>query len=197
MSELLLLSGGIDSIALAAWRRPTCCLTVDYGQRPATAEIESATEVCRRLRLDHNVIRVPIQELGSGVLAGRAASGFSPHEEFWPFRNQFLITVGAMYAVQHSLKSVLIGTVRSDTRHVDGSSAFVDQIARLVAQQEGQIAVLAPAIQMSSIDLVKFSQVEPSVLGWAHSCHTSHVACGKCPGCNKHSETMMALGWNR
>ena len=196
MSDLLLLSGGIDSIAIAAWRRPECCLTVDYGQLPSAAEIDSAAEVCRRLGLVHDVIRVPIGQLGSGVLAGRPASEFSSHEEFWPFRNQFLLTVAAMYAARHSLQRVLIGTVRNDTRHSDGSASFVSQIAQLVAQQEGHIAILAPAIELTTVELVKLAKVDQSILGWAHSCHTSVVACGHCPGCNKHFETMRDLGWN-
>lgn len=196
MSELLLLSGGIDSIAIAAWCRPACCLTIDYGQRPAPAEIDSAAEVCRRLGLVHDVVRVPVGQLGSGVLAGQPASELSPHEEFWPFRNQFLLTVGAMYAASRSLQRVLIGTVRNDSRHADGSIAFVTQIAQLVARQEGHITILAPAIELTTVELVKISKVDQAILGWAHSCHTSVVACGHCPGCNKYSETMRDLGWN-
>ncbi|HEX4023067.1 MAG TPA: 7-cyano-7-deazaguanine synthase [Acidobacteriaceae bacterium] len=196
MSDLLLLSGGIDSTAIAAWCRPACCLTIDYGQRPASAEIDSAAEVSRRLGLVHDVIQVPISQLGSGVLAGQPTSDFSPHEEFWPFRNQFLLTVGAMYAASRSLQRVLIGTVRNDNRHSDGSTAFLAQIAHLVAQQEGHITILAPAIDLTTVELVKISNIDQSILGWAHSCHTSVFACGHCPGCNKHSETMRDLGWN-
>ena len=196
MSDLLLLSGGIDSVAIAAWRRPACCVTIDYGQRPAPAEIASATEVCRRLGLPHHVVRVEVGQLGSGLLAGQPTSALSPHEEFWPFRNQFLLTVGAMYAASHSLQQVLIGTVRNDNRHSDGSSSFVSQIAQLVAQQEGHIAILAPAIEFTAAELVRISKVDKSILGWAHSCHTSVVACGHCPGCYKHSETMRDLGWD-
>jgi 7-cyano-7-deazaguanine synthase len=196
MSDLLLLSGGIDSISIAAWLRPACCLTIDYGQRPASAEIESAREVCRRLQLAHDVIRVPIRELGSGVLAEKPASAFSCYEEFWPFRNQFLLTVAAMYAAPRLLERVLIGTVRNDSRHSDGSIVFLTQISQLVVQQEGHITIMAPAIELTTVELVKISKVDRSVLGWAHSCHTSVVACGHCPGCNKHSETMRDLGWN-
>lgn len=196
MSDLLLLSGGIDSIAIAAWCRPEVCLTVDYGQLPAAAEIDSAAEVCRRLGLVHDVIRVPISQLGSGVLAGRPMAEVSPYEEFWPFRNQFLLTLAAMYAVSRSLRRVLIGTVRNDNRHSDGSLAFVAQIAQLVAQQEGHITLVVPAIELTTVELVKTSNIDQSVLGWAHSCHTSVVACGHCPGCNKHFETMRDLGWN-
>ncbi len=193
MSELLLLSGGIDSAAIAAWRRPACCLTIDYGQRPATAELEAAKEICRALGLTHEVERVPINSFGAGMLAGKPMSASSPHEEFWPFRNQFLITLGAMYAMSHSLYSVLIGTVRNDGRHTDGSARFLKQISELTACQEGQISILAPAIELSSVDLVRVSGITQSVLGWTHSCHNSDVACGNCPGCRKHAETMDAL----
>ena len=85
MSDLLLLSGGIDSIAIAAWCRPASCLTIDYGQRPAPAEIDSAAEVCRRLGLVHDVIRVPVGRLGSGILAGQPASEFSLMKSFGRF----------------------------------------------------------------------------------------------------------------
>jgi len=197
MSELLLLSGGIDSISLAAWRHPKICLTVDYGQRPAKAEIAAASEVCRALGLVHHIIRIPLGEIGCGVLAGALPSTASPNPEFWPFRNQLLITVGAMFAMKHSLARVLIGTVKSDQRHADGRATFVAQMTELLALQEGNIALEAPAIGLTSAQLVEMSTISPAVLGWAHSCHTSNIACGHCPGCNKHSETMQALGWNR
>lgn len=39
----LLLSGGLDSTAIAAWQRPDVCVTVDYGQRPARGELAAST----------------------------------------------------------------------------------------------------------------------------------------------------------
>jgi 7-cyano-7-deazaguanine synthase len=197
MSEILLLSGGIDSVAIAAWRRPSLCLTVDYGQRPALAEVRAAIEVCRHLGLMHEIIRLPIENLGSGVLAGREGSSVSPHAEFWPFRNQLLLTIGAMCALRHTIQTVIIGTVSTDRRHVDGSEKFIQQIAALISMQEGSVEIVAPALHLSSLELIAKSKIEPSVLGWAHSCHSGNLACGGCPGCGKHSETMRAIGWER
>ena len=34
----LLLSGGMDSVSIAWWKRPTISIFVDYGQKPAQAE---------------------------------------------------------------------------------------------------------------------------------------------------------------
>ena len=100
--------------------------------------------------------------------------------------------------MSHSLSTVLIGTVRNDGRHRDGSVGFLKQISELTAYQEGQISILAPAIGLNSVDLVGVSGITPSVLGWTHSCHNnSHVACGNCPGCRKHAETMEAISGDR
>lgn len=197
MSELLLLSGGIDSVALAVWRMPALCLTVDYGQCAAEAEIQASTQVCTMLGLRHQVIRLDLRALGSGCMAGERRSPHSTHDEFWPFRNQLLITLGAMTAMKSSCTRVLIGTVATDSRHLDGSSCFIKQMRELVAHQEGGIEVLAPGIELTSAQMVRAANVDPAVLGWAHSCHVGKIACGKCPGCHKHSEVMSALGWFR
>lgn len=197
MSELLLLSGGIDSLALAVWRKPIRCLTIDYGQRPARAEIAASAQVCQALGIRHDVLTVPLHLVGSGALAGTQQAPVSPHPEFWPFRNQFLITLGAMAALRHGLTQVMVGSVKSDCRHVDGSPGFIAAMAGLLAHQEGAITLDAPAIGLSSAELVQISGIPPDLLGWAHSCHTADIACGQCPGCHKHSETMQALGWNR
>ncbi len=34
----ILLSGGMDSIALAYWKRPELAITINYGQKPFLAE---------------------------------------------------------------------------------------------------------------------------------------------------------------
>ncbi len=197
MRELLLLSGGIDSVALAAWRRPSLCLTIDYGQKAAAAEVHASEEVCRALDLRHVVLSLAIPELGSGQMAGELRSPHSQHAEFWPYRNQYLITLAAMVAIKRDLNSVLIGTVSTDRRHRDGSPEFVRAMGAVLQLQEGSIDLLAPASNLTTEELVLASGIDDAVLAWAHSCHSSSLACGSCPGCNKHSQVMSALGFNR
>jgi 7-cyano-7-deazaguanine synthase len=197
MSEVLLLSGGIDSIAIAAWRRPAHCLTIDYGQIPAASEIAASSSACLALGLSHQVLRVPFRELGAGVLTGKLPSTASPNPEFWPFRNQLLVTLAAMVAIGRHSARVLVGTVASDKRHADGSEDFILRLNALLEMQEGGVTLEAPAIKLNSLALVRESGVDLSILAWAHSCHSSNIACGHCPGCTKHSEVMQAIGWNR
>lgn len=197
MSDLLLLSGGIDSTAIAAWQRPSICLTIDYGQRPADAEIRASSQVCKELGLRHELLTAHIPSLGAGDMIGQNASSHSEHSEFWPFRNQFLITLGAMAAIKYGCDSVLIGSVVTDKRHMDGSNEFITSLGQILSLQEGGIHLVAPAASMTSTELVHQSRIPDGVLGWAHSCHIGELACGRCRGCQKHSEVMMQLGWLR
>lgn len=197
MSDLLLLSGGIDSIAVAAWCRPALCLTIDYGQRPAVAEIQASQQICSALGLNHQLLSLPTSHLGCGDLSGKDPSLLSSHSEFWPFRNQYLLTLGVMIAAKVGCTRVLIGTVLTDQRHRDGDPAFIEAIDHLVRFQEGGLRISAPAAALTSGELVRRSGIVSDVLAWAHSCHVGNLACGQCRGCQKHSEVMETLGWPR
>lgn len=197
MSDLLLMSGGLDSIALAAWKKPELCLTIDYGQRAAKAETQASIQICHSLNLRHKVLELDIRMLGSGIMQGKTASPHSSASEFWPFRNQFLVTIAAMTAMNEGYDNILIGTVATDDRHIDGSPNFVKSLNSLVSMQEGNLSLSAPAQGMTTKELIIKSGVQDSVLAWAHSCHTGNLACGRCPGCNKHSQVLHSLGWSR
>lgn len=195
MSAALLLSGGMDSVALAYWKRPMIAYTVDYGQLPAIGEIRAAAAVCEGLGIRHRVLRLNCGELGSGDMAGRTPSDLAPVPEWWPFRNQLLITVAGAAAVGDGVRELILGTVSTDAVHADGRREFFERINGLMEYQEGGIRVIVPAIDLSSVDLVRKSGVPQSVLAWSHSCHVSTFACGSCRGCVKHANTMMKLGY--
>jgi 7-cyano-7-deazaguanine synthase len=194
VTTALLLSGGMDSIALAYWKRPDRCITIDYGQVPAQGEIQAARSVCEVLGLRQEVVRVDCSALGSGDLAGREALSIAPVSEWWPYRNQLLLTIAACHLVDSRVRCLLIGCVRGDSVHRDGSREFVEGISHLLSIQEGEIRVEAPALGMSSVELIRASGIPREVLAWAHSCHVGEFACGSCRGCSKHFTTMKELG---
>lgn len=195
MKTALLLSGGMDSVSIAWWQRPDVAITIDYGQKPADAEIEAAGQVARLLNIAHEVIRVDCSALGSGDMAGSAPSAVAPASEWWPFRNQLLITLAGMAAVRGGVSRLLIGTLATDGAHADGRPDFVEQVSGLMALQEGVITVEAPAIGLDAVELVRKSGIDQGTLAWAHSCHVANYACGRCRGCLKHYNTWSALGW--
>ena len=89
----VLLSGGMDSICIAYWKKPDMAFTIDYGQVCAEAEIHSAAIICKKLGIEHHIIRIDCSSLGSGLLSGKPTVEDSPSEEWWPYRNQLLVTL--------------------------------------------------------------------------------------------------------
>jgi 7-cyano-7-deazaguanine synthase len=176
----------MDSTALAWWLRPEVAYTVDYGQASAAGEIRAASAIAAAVGAHHTLIRVDCSSLGSGDLAGSAPLRLAPVPEWWPFRNQLLITLAGMQAVSDGVGSLLIASVRTDCQHIDGTAEFFTAADSIMSLQEGAIRVSAPALTLTTEELVRRSQIPADVLAWAHSCHTGPYACGSCRGCNKH-----------
>ena len=137
----MLLSGGMDSIALAHWKRPEVAITIDYGQKAAATELAAAAEVARGLAMRHEMIRVDCSSLGSGDMAGGAALAAAPVTDWWPFRNQMLLTLAGMRAVAIGIVELMVGSVLSDGSHADGRAEFYAAADRLISLQEGGIRV--------------------------------------------------------
>lgn len=212
---VLLLSGGIDSAALAALVRPAWALVVDYGQRPAAAEIRAARAIAAHLGIPIAQLTVDLTSVGSGLLlrestpdplvdedgGGTASASVpSPSPEWWPMRNQLLCTLASAWALGRTsqdgtpLQQVITATVQTDgARHVDGTPAFYEALDSVTRMQEGNIAVRAPAIHLSAVELVTASGADGSLLGWTHSCHRSELPCAACPGCWKREQVLVDL----
>jgi len=193
MKKSLLLSGGMDSISLAWWLRPEVAFTINYGQLAHRAELSASAAVCRRLGIEHVVIEVDCHNCGSGDMAGKSASKIAPQSDWWPYRNQILISVAAARAIELGVTTICLGTVRSDSAHQDGTQGFIRLINKLMLYQEGQIAIEAPAIEFSTVELIKKSKIPMEMLAWAHSCHKSDATCGNCRGCNKYFQVLEEL----
>src|ERR1044072_4270764 len=195
LKTAILLSGGMDSISLAYWKRPDIAFTVDYGQLSAAGEIPAARVVSRKLDIAHEVIAVNCRELGSGDLAGKPHLEAAPATEWWPFRNQLLLTLAGARAIALGVNRLIFGSVKTDSFHKDGSAEFFEKISDLFFLQEGNLLVSAPAIHLTTAALVRISGLPRSLLAWAHSCHVSQYACGYCGGCAKYYSVMKELGY--
>jgi 7-cyano-7-deazaguanine synthase len=190
----LLLSGGLDSTALAYKHKPDIAFNINYGQCAAEAENRAAHAVCDALSIKLISIEIDCSDLGSGDLTGRPAIGIAPKSDWWPFRNQLLITLCAMKAVEFDCSSILIGTVKSDQYHTDGTPEFVRNINQLMISQEGGLKIEAPDINLTTTELIRSSNVPFELLALSHSCHKANLPCANCRGCNKHYSTLKELG---
>lgn len=193
MVNAILLSGGIDSICLAFWKRPSLAVTINYGQAAAATEIRTSKIIAQHLGIEHRIINIDCHELGSGDLLNRPAHKISPSTEWWPFRNQMLVTFGLMEVFKFGVSELMVASVKTDGFHKDGTQEFYNLINKLTTYQEGGIRISAPCIEYTSAELVKKSKIPRDILYWAHSCHTSNIACGNCRGCNKYRKTMFEI----
>ena len=192
----LLLSGGMDSTALAWAVRPELAITIDYGQRAAAGEYRAASAICEALGLRQRMVQVDCGSLGSGDMAGKDPSSVAPVSEWWPYRNQLLITLAAAAALQEGMATVVFGAVSSDGCHADGQPEFFKAMRLMLTMQEGGVELEVPAIDETTLSLCRRVNVPFEMLAWCHSCHVSEYACGLCRGCKKHRETMRELGYD-
>jgi len=195
MKTALLLSGGMDSVAIAWMKRPDLAITINYGQKAAEAETHAAAQVARALEIPHEVIAVDCGSLGSGDMAHAAPDAHAAKSDWWPYRNQLLLTLAGMRALARGVQTLFIGTLKSDGEsHLDGTQQFVSLMDGLMEYQEGGLRISAPAIDLTAVELIRASGIPASLLAWSHSCHKANIACGNCRGCNKYLETYAALG---
>ncbi len=192
-SELLLLSGGVDSACIAYIRRPHAALTVDYGQLVAASEIRAAAAICGELGIEHHTLRVDMRALGRGVMCDGVERDQSPTPEWWPYRNQLLISFAAAKAISLGLRAVVIGTVKGDGVHADGTPAFVEAMRTVLALQEGAVRLESPALNVDAAELLRQSRAPLSFAAWTFSCHVAAEPCGSCRGCYKHLATIESV----
>jgi 7-cyano-7-deazaguanine synthase len=190
--EILLFSGGIESTCLAFMRRPDICLTIDYGQIVAGSEISAAKNIAEHLELRHEVLTAPLPNLGSGQLAGSAPIAQATIPEFWPYRNQLLITLAAMKFAGEDELIISIGTAKGDASHRDGTPEFIEKMNSLLVMQEGNAKLIAPAATTDSIDLLLASSIDVDVLDMTFSCFLADYPCGRCRGCSKNEHLRSA-----
>ena len=65
MGKALLLSGGMDSAALAWWLKPDLAVFIDYGQRPAAAEKRAAEKIAEEVGIPFEAVHIDCSPLGS------------------------------------------------------------------------------------------------------------------------------------
>ena len=191
--KVLLFSGGIESTCLALTEQPDLAVNIDYGQVCAQGERQAAEHIAKLLGISLTTIDAPLSHLGRGEMTGVPQPKDTAVPEHWPYRNQLLVTLAAMSLPPAHEHEIIIGTVKSDHVHADGSEAFVKAMSSTLAAQYSGVRLSAPAIKKSTADLIGESGADLGLLGWAFSCHRSNLACGQCRGCNKSRETLSSV----
>ena len=201
---VVLLSGGIDSTTVLAktvkdyWPPNTHALSIAYGQRHSTAELEASEAIAKHFRVSHTLIEVP---LGTGGLTdttlripnksyAELGEGVSP--TYVPFRNGALLSIATSFA--HGLAGrddkfvVYYGAHAEDAENYaypDCSMDFVRAMNKAVEiGTYGMGMVVAPFGGVRKSDIVRSGETYdvPWELTW--SCYKGgRMHCGVCPTC--------------
>jgi len=118
-SCLVLCSGGIDSVTVAAWLRneqwQVHLVHINYGQVMAATEMDAARDCAKQLGFAPPV-SVDMKEIGSwggGATVERGSAG--AEGEYFPHRNLFLIGTAAIVAASLSAEAIALGIIASET----------------------------------------------------------------------------------
>lgn len=197
---IILLSGGLDSTVSAAIARRRCrplfALTFDYGQRAARMEIAAARRICRVLKIEHKVVRLPFfADLGGlallryGAGSKQAAARLERVPDVWvPNRNGLFVNIAATYAEYHGAGLIVTGFNREEARAFpDNSPAFVAAVNRALRHStRRRVKVISYVAAQTKREIYRLGQRYGAPLELIYSCYAGgRTMCGKCASCRR------------
>jgi 7-cyano-7-deazaguanine synthase len=207
VTAAVLLSGGMDSTALAAMLDGDFhAISVDYGQRHGRRELEAAAAVAAHYGAPHAIADLSGLRalLGTSSLTSDAIDVPEGHyaaenmaATVVPNRNAILLMVAAGYAQAHGCDRVLTAVHAGDHPvYPDCRPEFVaaaDAAARLGTG--GAISIVAPFARISKwqIAAIGYGYGAPLHLSW--SCYNGgELHCGRCGTCVERAEAFHLAG---
>lgn len=213
---VVILSGGLDSSTLLHYVAKTMglsivALTVNYGQRHEK-EIECARRQVDAVRKEAKVevehIILDISHLAAEAFQSALTGvgdvpklddvvGHPQPVTYVPFRNLFLLTLGAAVAESHDAESVYYGAQSADLYgYWDTTLDFVLGVNELFSlNRETTIEVVAPFLMMKKWDIVRLGKKLGVDYSHTWSCYQGlDKACGRCATCRERLKAFEAVG---
>jgi 7-cyano-7-deazaguanine synthase len=168
--DLVLLSGGIDSaalaVALAAAGSGLRLLFIDYGQPACRSERAAAGSLGLHLGLALAVLRVEGLDIAEGEIHGRNA-----------LLVHLALTTGIRVGALH------IG-IHAGTGYRDCSPAFVEVMqSSLDLHCDGRLRLSAPLLAMNKAESVAFARDVGLPFELTYSCERADGPCNLCRSC--------------
>ncbi|TAH39344.1 MAG: 7-cyano-7-deazaguanine synthase QueC [Planctomycetota bacterium] len=207
VQAVVLLSGGLDSAAVAAWMAregfQVVALTVDYGQRHR-AELEASRRVAVALRVaEHVILPVDLRKVGGSALTAelpvpKAAGPLAPVAAdipvtYVPARNLLFLSLAAGLAEARGAQDIGIGVNALDySGYPDCRPEFLrafEEAANLGtrAGAEGRrFRVHAPLVDLRKVEILRLARELGVPVDLTLSCYDPGSAgnpCGRCDAC--------------
>ncbi|MBI2339521.1 MAG: 7-cyano-7-deazaguanine synthase QueC [Deltaproteobacteria bacterium] len=220
-SSIVLLSGGLDSLASLHWARQESdllmALTFRYGQRSAEKEVESAQRICRHYDINHQVVELPwmaamkasalidarelLPELTPDDLDKKGVTEKSAKAVWVPNRNGVFLNVAASIAENALANWLVVGFNREEAQTFpDNSKDFVEAANRFFKFSTREaVALQAPMGPKTKKEIVQWMMEQKIDLSPLWSCYRGgEKMCGVCESCARCKRALWqggAAGW--
>ena len=197
---IVLLSGGMDSLASAAMAREihsqTFFLHVSYGQKSEERErhcFEKITDFYNIPRDRRKLVKAPfLKEVGGSSLTDDSLAvtpyrGSGIPVSYVPFRNTHLIAMAVSWAEVRGAKFLYIGAVQEDSSgYPDCRPSYYEAYNKLIEEgtKEGSIRIVTPVIHMKKHAIIQKIIELKAPVELTYSCYARNdKACGVCDSC--------------
>lgn len=196
MTELVLLSGGIDSVTLLHLKHSEGAhlhaLFIDYGQRAGREELRAAS-------IHSTALGVPLQRLDMAAVgdAFRAGQTQRLHVPL-PHRNLVALALGMSYATQIGAACLHLALNRDDAGAYPSASQLFVLSFNNMAHSLGDIAVHTPLAELNKVQVIELAIKLGINLRDTYSCLLGYSEpCGHCPQCLQRQAALQAAGMSR
>lgn len=197
------MSGGLDSAVCLSIAKQECGeihpLAFNYGQRTLDRELRCARELTRRAATRPlQVIELGFMPQLTHAALCNAGETVSAVNEYVPFRNAIMLSLGTAFAEPRGASALYIGSTGEDHICRDNSPAFRAAFQRLIEEGingGGAISVFAPLESLDKTGVVRRGFELETPLEWTWSCHNNlDEACMACSNCTSRAGAFAALG---
>jgi 7-cyano-7-deazaguanine synthase len=196
---LVLLSGGLDSVAALLWarrERPDVeAVYFHYGQPSGPRELRAAIDTTRALGVKFH--RCDLQSafyggVSVGLLQPTVSSVVDGRDTaFLPGRNAVMLSVAAARAggawPDQPVQLVVGYNAQDAAGFPDCRADFIDLLEVAINSGGGDVSILAPWLAMSKAEIVKWVEsnepVHRVLLERSWSCYRGDGPCGVCTAC--------------
>ena len=206
-TNVIIVSGGMDSITLLHDKKETIALAVtfDYGSNHNKREIEFAKYHCQKLGIEHIIIPLDFMAkyFNSSLLKGADAipEGHYQAENMKstvvPFRNGIMLSIACGLAESRGIKNVLIANHAGDHAiYPDCRATFIEAMNEAMAYGTyNNVNIEAPYTSISKTDIAKIGKELGIDYSKTYSCYKGgEKHCGKCGTCVERKEALHDAG---
>ena len=196
--SLVLLSGGMDSVAALMWARKfsSCeCIAIHYGQRHYS-ELAAAWDIAKALGVPFETFEFSsFSNLAPSELTGRMGTGVVV-----PNRNAFMLSIAGAVAMARGIDRIVVGCNADDAADFpDCREGFLWSMEETIRKaSEADIEIVSPWLHMTKAEMLSSMAADPEAMAHIRrsvSCyHGRTPGCGECSACVKRARAFEACG---